>query len=317
MLEFDWIEQIKNRIQPNADVLLGIGDDAALVRVQNGMQLAISTDTFAQGSHFFLNTDAADIGYKALAVNLSDLAAMGATPRWFTLAMSLPDPQFDVPRMIDAMLGLAELHQITLIGGDTTKGALSLSITVIGEVPSGLALTRRGARVGDGIFVSGDLGRARAAVQRRYAQQPEIPSFAERLDRPIARVALGIALRGVVSACIDVSDGLLSDLAHICQQSQVSADVHVERMPVDSTLFAHEPTTAIDLALLGGDDYELCFTAPLTQSDAIQRIATALNVPIACIGHVTARASCDTQAFLGNQRYLPSLRPFAHFAEKD
>jgi thiamine-monophosphate kinase len=313
MLEFDWIEQIKNRINPRADVLLGIGDDAALVKPANGMSLAISSDTFALGSHFFLGTDPADIGYKALAVNLSDLAAMAATPRWFTLAMSLPDANFDVLRMIDGMLALADQHQIALIGGDTTKGALSISITVIGEVSPGMALTRRAARVGDGVFVSGDLGRARAAVERRYAKQPGIAAFAERLDRPTARVELALALRSIAHSCIDVSDGLLPDLTHLCRQSQVSATVHVEQLPLHPTLLEHEPL-AIDLALLGGDDYELCFTAPTTQADVIQKIAVEHGVAITCIGEIFARQDSDVQVFRADQPYIARLSAFEHFA---
>ena len=264
MAEFDLIAAIHARAAVRDDVVLGIGDDAALLQPPAGMQLAVSMDTLNAGVHFPDGTAAADIGWKALAVNLSDLAAMGAAPAWCTLSLSLPraDAAF-VDGFLDGFLSLARQHGVALVGGDTTRGPLSISVTVHGFVPPGQALRRDGARVGDEVWVSGPLGDAAGALAQWQAGGEIHPALRQGLDRPTPRVALGLALRGLASACIDVSDGLLADLGHVCAASRVGARVELARVPTSDALRAAFNGDAMHLLqATGGDDYALCFTAP-------------------------------------------------------
>jgi thiamine-monophosphate kinase len=254
------------------DVRLGIGDDAALLAMPAGHILAVSTDTLVAGVHFPKSTRAFDIGWKSLAVNLSDLAAMGATPAWATLALTLPDADAQwVGQFADGFAALAGEFKLALVGGDTTRGPLSVTVTVHGFVPDGAALLRSGARAGDGVYVTGTLGDAAAGL-RILAQGEGAPGndrpttsrtiLIERLDRPTPRVAQGLALRGRASACIDISDGLVADLGHVCAASGVGAEIDVESLPASSALFGLcDAPTRHALQLAGGDDYELCFTA--------------------------------------------------------
>jgi thiamine-monophosphate kinase len=274
-MEFRLIDRIRERTaQGREDVRLGIGDDAALVAPPAGQELAIAIDTMVEGVHFPQGTAPADIGWKSLAVNLSDLAAMGATPAWALLALTLPrQPAEQVQSFVDGyaegFAQLAQAYRLALIGGDTTRGMLTASVAVHGFVPPGQALTRSGARAGDVVLVTGTLGDAAAGLRllRAGARVAEGDGRAayliERLHRPTPRVQAGLALRGRATACIDVSDGLLADLGHICEGSALGAEIDASLLPRSSMLLgAFDETVTRDLALSGGDDYELCFTVP-------------------------------------------------------
>jgi len=280
--EFELIALIRDRCAvAREDVRLGIGDDAALLAVPAGHLLAVSTDTLVAGVHFPIATHAADIGWKALAVNLSDLAAMGATPAWATLALTLPEADARwVEQFADGFAALAGEFKLALVGGDTTQGPLSITVTVHGFVPVDGALLRSGARVGDGIFVTGTPGDAAAGLRclDRNAAAAELLSapvglreaLTARLNRPVPRVAQGLALRGRATACIDVSDGLVADLGHICAASGVGAQLDADALPASSALLGlFDPATRRAFQLNGGDDYELCFTAPDQDAGAL------------------------------------------------
>jgi thiamine-monophosphate kinase len=310
MGEFDLIKRYfkapARAMRLNEAVALGIGDDCALLQPAAGMQLAISSDMLVEGRHFFADVDPFTLGHKALAVNLSDLAACGAKPLAFTLALSLlkVDEAWLAP-FSRGLLALAEEHNCTLIGGDTTKGPLNICITVFGEVPKQQALLRNGAQVGDDIYVSGTLGDARLALEAmRGTLTLSTEAFASaktRLEMPTPRVSLGMALRGIASSAIDVSDGLLGDLGHILEQSRVGAVIdasviqHLNAINFIAIEKINTPANAIfnhklPLAyiLSGGDDYELAFTAPLSQRQAVQAAALASKTPVTRIGQVEA-----------------------------
>ncbi len=274
-MEFRLIDRIRERTaQGREDVHLGIGDDAALVAPPPGQEIAIAIDTLVEGVHFPPGTAPADIGWKSLAVNLSDLAAMGASPAWALLALTLPmqapeQVRHFVDGFAEGFASLAQPHRLALIGGDTTRGPLSVSVAVHGFVPPGKALTRSGARAGDVVLVTGTLGDAAAGLQllQQGARIDEGDGRAayliERLNRPTPRLAAGLALRERASACIDISDGLLADLGHICEASGLGAEIDAALLPRSSMLLgAFDDIAARDFALSGGDDYELCFTVP-------------------------------------------------------
>ncbi len=272
--------------------LLGVGDDAALIRVRRGQVLAISADMLVEGRHFFKGTDPQALGHKTLAVNLSDMAAMGAVPRWATLALALPkaDARW-LAAFTRGFMRLARAHGVDLIGGDTTRGSLNLCVQIMGEVPAGKALRRDGACAGDDVWVSGTLGDAALAVAARRnkikitAQQ--LSAASRRLDRPTPRVALGAALRGIAGSAIDISDGLLADLGHICERSRVSAAIEWEALPRSTLMRAYAGHAVARGALLsGGDDYELCFTAPPRQHAAVTRAAARVRVAVTRIGRI-------------------------------
>lgn len=294
-MEFDLIDRIRARAAARADVRLGIGDDAALLQVPPGQLLASSTDTLNVGVHFPPETGAAEIGWKALAVNLSDLAAMGAEPAWCTLSLSLPLPDAAwLDRFLDGFLALAEAHGIALVGGDTTRGPLSVCVGVQGFVPADVALRRDAARVGDEIWVTGTLGDAAAALVQWRARAPIDASLRARLDRPTPRVAAGLALRGLAHACIDVSDGLKADLGHVLHASGVGARLDLQRLPTSPALAAGFARDArLDLQLGGGDDYELCFTAAPAQRAAIARVLAACGTEACVIGDITGRPGLE------------------------
>ena len=293
--EFDLIQRYFTHPSQRDDVLLGVGDDAALLKVPEGMELAISVDMLVAGRHFPEQTPAAAIGYKALAVNLSDMAAMGAEPAWATLALSLPEAsEAFVAALAEGFMGLAAQHHVALIGGDTVRGPLCLSVQMHGLLPAGQALTRAGAKPGDGVFVSGSLGDAGAGLallQGGLSCPDEAAAILrKRLNYPTPRVALGIALRGKASAAIDISDGLAADLGHVLARSGCGAELELGLLPISAALqqAVPDPRQQWQLALQAGDDYELCFTAPpeywaeLEQDGwpcAIQRIGTILPDP--------------------------------------
>lgn len=297
-MEFDLIARHFTRATPGA--VLGVGDDCALLAPTPGMQLAVSSDMLLEGRHFSPQDSPAGIGHKSLAVNLSDLAAMGATPRWATLSIALPEAnEAWLTAFARGFFRMADQHGIELVGGDTTRGALTISITVIGEVPPGQALRRDGARVGDDIWVSGVLGSAALALAYRqgrlFMEQIDAAKVLPALYLPTPRVALGIALRGIASSAIDISDGLLGDLGHILARSQVDPTVigariefaSVPTLPV-AQAYLHE-SVARDCVLAGGDDYELCFTAPVAHRDAVWAAAATAGVTVSRIGCITAQ----------------------------
>ena len=324
MGEFDLIARYFTR--PVRRAALGVGDDCALLSVTPGMQLAVSSDMLVEGRHFFADVDPAHLGHKALAVNLSDLAACGARPLAFTLALALP--RVDAPWLqafADGLLRLADAHQCELVGGDTTQGPLNLCVTVFGEVPTGQALLRSGARVGDDIYVSGTPGEARLALDAlrgRLALPPAaLQQLRPRLEQPTPRVALGLALRGVASSAIDVSDGLLGDLGHILKASGVGACVDAT---VATNLLAasaqqagaaadFDAQTLMQCALAGGDDYELVFTAPPAQQAAVQAAAQASGTRATRIGRVEPAPGLRVVDSQG-QPVAQHFASFDHFA---
>lgn len=315
MFEFDLIDNIRRRATARGDVILGIGDDAAIVQVPTGKQLVIATDTINRGIHFPDNTAPADIGWKSLAVNLSDLASMGAEPAWCTLSLSLPTGDAVwVDAFLDGFLELAVLHRVALIGGDTTRGPLSVSVTVHGFVEPGRALLRSGARDGDDVWVTGTLGEATAALTQWQAGAIVDPVLRMRLDRPVPRLAAAARIAPIAHACIDVSDGLLADLQHICVASGVGAEVELDALPaLPELVTAFESQRRQAIQATGGDDYELCFTAPSSSRDEIARIAIETDTPITRIGRIMAGQG--TRALRGDgSEWLPPSAGFVHFA---
>lgn len=297
--EFELIAQYFHR--PVQRAVLGVGDDCALLAPKPGMQLAISSDMLLQGRHFFADVDPRTLGHKALAVNLSDLAATGAQPLAFTLALALPsvDARW-LQGFSEGMFALADAHGCELVGGDTTQGPLNICITVLGEVPAGQALLRSGAQPGDDIYVSGHLGDARLALEALLGQV-QLPPAAlaaarQRLESPSPRVALGMALRGIASSALDLSDGLAGDLGHILQASGVGAELQADQVLACMAATAGAPGAALNLpidlqlqcCLAGGDDYELCFTAAADRRDAVQQASLAAQTPVQRIGRITA-----------------------------
>lgn len=289
--EFDLIREYFTR--PAKRTVLGVGDDAALIRVTDGNELAISTDLLLAERHFFNDVDPESLGHKALAVNLSDLAAMGATPRWALLSLALPEANAPwLERFSAGWHALAEAHGVSLIGGDTTRGPLAISVTIMGEVARGQALRRAGAKAGDEIWVSGTLGDAALALaylQRRIVISPHAAaSVLPRLHRPTPRVKLGQKLLELAHSAIDISDGLLADLGHVLQASGVGAEIQIDAVPLSETLRAYwQDDVARHAALAGGDDYELCFTAKPAQHAAIMQLGKRLKIPLSCIGKIT------------------------------
>jgi thiamine-monophosphate kinase len=291
--EFELIRRFFTYRAPGA--VLGVGDDAALVRARPGMEIAVSTDMLVAGRHFLTDTDPVLLGHKALAVNLSDMAAMGATPRWVTLSLALPRAEAGwLAGFARGFMRLARKHAVDLIGGDTTRGPLNICVQIMGEVPAGQALRRDGARDADDVWVSGTLGDAALAVAASKGHVRLDPQtwarIARRLDQPTARVALGIALRRIANSAIDVSDGLIADLGHICERSRLAAQVELERLPLSAVMRRVPDRAARRSALLaGGDDYELCFTAPGTRARDVERAARSAGVRVTRIGRMLAR----------------------------
>lgn len=289
--EFDLIRDYFTR--PARRTVLGVGDDAALIRVAPGHELAISTDMLLAERHFLTDDPPETLGHKALAVNLSDLAAMGATPRWCLLSLALPAAD---TLWLDAFaagwFALAEQHAVSLIGGDTTRGPLAFSVTILGEVARGNALLRSGAKVKDEIWVSGQLGDAALALahqqNRLQLNDEELACVLPRLHTPTPRVKLGQKLLGLAHSAIDISDGLLADLGHILTMSGVGAELHYEALPTSATLKPHLAHSIARAALLGGgDDYELCFTAPAAKHEEIVRVGRSARVQLSCVGTTT------------------------------
>ena len=317
MSEFSLIQKYFTRATPSA--VLGVGDDAALIRVSTGMELAISTDMLVSGTHFFPDADPYMLGYKALAVNISDMAAMGAQPRWATLAIALPaEDEVWLERFSAGFFELADKYQVELIGGDTTHGPLNLSVTIMGEVPPGKALRRDGAQAGDEVWVSGNLGDAALALAHMQGKlkldAASFTAIAPALHRPIPRVALGIALRGIAHSAIDISDGLLADLGHILERSGVAVEIQFDKLPVSVYLQPYlAQVLGMKCLLAGGDDYELCFTAPVESHVKIENLSARLDLPLSCIGKIVAGSGCKVQAADGSVMTIKETG-YDHFA---
>ncbi|GAB3377047.1 thiamine-phosphate kinase [Spongiibacter taiwanensis] len=319
--EFELIERFFRRgvnasrpASAPSTVSLGIGDDCAILTPPPGEQLLISVDTLVEGVHFPKAFHPADLARRALAVCVSDLAACGAQPAAYTLALTLPEvseawlaPFAEALHQAGADFGMA------LIGGDTTKGPLTLSFQVMGFAPAGAALLRSGAEVGDNIYVSGYLGEARAALN--WLDQPQLnghqAQLMQRYLAPQPRLALGLALRGVASAAVDISDGLAADLGHILAASQVGATLHSERLPVSPALRGEAGEQALEYALGGGDDYELCFTAPPPHHEQVLAISQTIGLPIHLVGHIEADSGLRCLNDNGQLRSLPG--GYQHF----
>ncbi|ABB73322.1 thiamine-phosphate kinase [Nitrosospira multiformis ATCC 25196] len=302
--EFDIIRSFFTRSAPAT--VLGIGDDAALIRPAPGMELAISSDMLVSGRHFFEDVDPYKLGHKSLAVNLSDMAAMGARPRWATLSLALPESvvQKDeswLRAFADGFFALAHVHRVDLIGGDTTNGPLNICVTIIGEAPEGKALRRSGARAGDDIWVSGYLGDAALAlayqkkkimpkpgeVEAAELEAAELEFLMAALEMPIPRVELGQRLIGLAHSAIDISDGLLADLGHILECSRVAAVVRIDRILRSAAMEKHFPhPLAIECLLAGGDDYELCFTVPKSERIKVELLSREEGIPLTRIGSI-------------------------------
>lgn len=316
--EFDLIAQYFTRpVRPGSRAALGVGDDCALLKPSPGMQLAISTDMLVEGRHFFPHADPAKLGHKCLAVNLSDLAAMGAKPLAFTLAFSLPAARADwLAAFSQGMFALADQHDCELIGGDTTKGPLNICITIFGEVSSGHALRRDAARTSDDIWVSGTLGDARLALAGCWNEieldAATQAAAAERMHMPTPRVALGLALYGIAHAAIDISDGLIGDLGHILQRSNVGATLNADVLPSGPMLTQQATDLRRRFTLAGGDDYELCFTAPVAKRDAVLAAARAAATTVTRIGSIEAAPGLRLTDSDGAPLHL-HLSSFDHF----
>ena len=324
MGEFELIARHFKR--PVRRAALGVGDDCALLSPRPGMQLAVSSDMLVEGRHFFPDVDPEALGHKALAVNLSDLAACGAEPLAFTLALALPHADDAwLAAFAKGLFALADAHGCELVGGDTTRGPLNICITVFGEVPTGQALLRSGAKVGDDIYVSGHLGDARLALealQGHIALPPEALAAARlRLEQPTPRVALGLALRGVASSALDVSDGLLGDLGHILRASGTGACIDTSKTMnlIAASAYSISTRGQIDTELLhqctlaGGDDYELAFTAPVARRAAVAAAAQASGTPVTRIGRIEAEPGLRLVDALG-QPVARRYASFDHFA---
>ena len=314
-MEFDLIARIRERAASRADVIVGIGDDAAILSVPSGKRLVVAMDTLNAGVHFPDDTAPAEIGWKALAVNLSDLAAMGATPAWCTLSLSLPQADAGwLEGFLDGFLARAGQHGVALVGGDTTRGPLSICVTAHGFVDARGALLRSGACAGDDLWITGTLGDAAGALRQWQAGKAIDSALRARLDRPTPRLAAGRALAGIAHACIDVSDGLLADLGHVCRASRVGAEVDVDALPSsDALLAAFDRASRRELQTAGGDDYELCFTAPKTARLAVADAMHACDVPATRIGRIAADMGKILLRDAAGAEWLPPRTGYVHF----
>jgi thiamine-monophosphate kinase len=302
--EFDIIQRYFSR--PARHALLGVGDDAALLMPEAGAALAVSTDMLLEGRHFAKGAAPRALGHKSLAVNLSDMAATGATPRWATLAIALPSADETwIAAFAEGFYALAERFEVDLVGGDTTRGPLTICVAILGEVPAGLAHTRGGARPGDDIWVSGELGGAALALER-----PGIAAAAQRLHQPEPRVDLGERLRGIASAAIDVSDGFAQDLGHILERSGVGALVHyalLPKFPCDDRALQQR------CVLSGGDDYELLFTAPQSARGEVEALSAPLRLALTRVGSIQP-GEAKLQMLDAQGKPMAVARGFDHFA---
>ena len=323
MSEFELINQyFKSTTVQRDDVLLGIGDDCAILSTPPGKQLAVSTDTLISGVHFPINTSAEDIGYKSLAVNLSDLAAMGAVPAWVSLAISLPDADENwVSAFMQGFNQIAKMHNVALIGGDTTRGPLSITVSVTGFVDIERTLKRSNAKVGDVIFVTGNLGDARLGLESllgnvSITDEDSMSYFLNCLNRPEPKISVGQLLTSYPVAAIDLSDGLLADLNHICKASSTGAVVQLEKIPLSEHLInTLENKPNWSMICNAGDDYELCFTCPPNFIDDLLFDLNKHGVNAFPIGEIDN--TCEISCFLNGEEYLNLGSGYNHFTNKN
>ncbi len=292
--EFELIsEYFSNQTSVREDVLLGVGDDCALLQTPAGMELAVTSDTLVEGIHFQKGTDPEALGHKSLAVNLSDLAAMGAEPAWVTLALTLPQTDQEwLKAFSHGFSSLAAKYNVALVGGDTTRGPLSITVTAHGFVKPGAALRRSGARVGDLIFITGSLGDAALVLLHRqggYSVDSGLAALEQRLDRPQPRLVAGCSLVGIASSAIDISDGLVSDLGHICEMSGVGARLLLDQIPISPYVEGYlQQGGDWSTVIAGGDDYELCFTVPSEKIGLLDQIGPDLDCDLTQIGEIVS-----------------------------
>ncbi|MDT9587223.1 MAG: thiamine-phosphate kinase [Candidatus Arsenophonus melophagi] len=321
--EFDIIIRYFNRQQQDRhDVNIGIGDDCALITMPKKQQLAITTDTLVSGIHFLDSISPEDLAYKSLAVNLSDLAAMGAEPAWVSLALTLPKINEDwLERFSSSLFEQLSYYKIQLIGGDTTRGPMSITYTSHGLVPIGKAVSRSGARNGDLIYVTGTLGDSAAGLAilqlRLIVDNEKDRNFLiNRHLRPQPRIFQGKALHHLVSSAIDISDGLISDLGHILEMSGCGAQIKLDFLPLSSSLLRQAtPDQALTWALSGGEDYELCFTAPEINCSAVESVLAPFGIGFHCIGQIRPKSE-GIRYFHGNHEVLPNVTGFDHFIDR-
>ncbi len=313
LTEFGAIEEYFAGLTPDAPgVLLSVGDDAALLAPNSDSHLVVSTDSLVSGVHFFPDADPVDIGYKALVVNLSDMAAMAAVPRWFTLALTLSETEMSHQWLRGFASGLAQPareYDVALVGGDLSKGPLAVTIQIIGQCPKGREIRRSGANVGDQIYVSGSLGGAAYALEMINSGRTPPANFQRRLLQPVPRVELGKSLRGVASAMIDISDGLLADLGHLLDASSVGARVDIDAIPFDPHMeLESDSARKWRFILSGGDDYELCFTVPADRLQELDRIGQ----PVYPVGMTTAEKGLLCLRKDGDE-FIPEITGYSHF----
>jgi thiamine-monophosphate kinase len=320
--EFELIRRffVRGDSAPKPGVLLGIGDDAALLDVPQGADLVVSVDTIVAGRHFPEGADARSIGHRALAVNLSDMAAMGAMPAWATLALTMPSADSEwLQKFAAGFLDLADAHSVALVGGDTTRGALTVSVQILGLVPHGSALRRGGGAAGNILAVSGTLGDAAAGLAFLQAPPaaklpPEAAALIQRFDYPAPRVQLGLAARGIATAAMDLSDGLIGDLPKLADACGLAAHVCIEALPLSMAMRnCVSLGQARDWALAGGDDYELLFAVPANRFPALQGAADQLNLTLTPIGELHAGAGVTWS--LNGEEFTPRLSGYDHFAQ--
>ena len=320
MGEFDLIKRYFSRKSLQNDVILSVGDDCAITSIPAGYQLAITTDTLVEGTHFLPSISPADLAYKSVAVNLSDLAAMGATPTWMSLALTLPEiKEAWLAEFSQSLFAILDRYGVSLIGGDTTKGPLSITLTAQGFLPENQGLFRHQAKVGDWIFVSGFLGDSAAGLdlllQNRKIENESDRYLIQRHLRPTPRVELGLALRSFSCCSLDISDGLLADLGHILERSQVGAEIYLENLPLSRHLCTqYEQTQAEKFALTGGEDYELCFTVSEEKREEMEQVLRSQGIKVTCIGQILPATSGLNLLKNGKKMALPTHIGFDHFS---
>ena len=320
MGEFDLIKRYFSRKSLQNDVSLSVGDDCAITSIPSGYQLAITTDTLVESTHFLPSISPADLAYKSVAVNLSDLAAMGATPTWMSLALTLPEiKEAWLAEFSQSLFAILDRYGVSLIGGDTTKGPLSITLTAQGFLPENQGLFRHQAKVGDWIFVSGFLGDSAAGLdlllQNRKIENESDRYFIQCHLHPTPRVELGLALRAFSCCALDISDGLLADLEHILERSQVGAEIYLENLPLSHHLCTqYEQTQAEKFALTGGEDYELCFTVSEEKRKEMEQVLRSQGIKVTCIGQILPATSGLNLLKNGKKIALPTHIGFDHFS---
>ena len=320
MGEFDLIKRYFSRKSLQNDVILSVGDDCAITSIPTGYQLAITTDTLVEGTHFLPSISPTDLAYKSVAVNLSDLAAMGATPAWVSLALTLPEIKEEwLAEFSQSLFAILDRYGVSLIGGDTTKGPLSITLTAQGFLPENQGLFRHQAKAGDWIFVSGFLGDSAAGLdlllQNCKIENESDRYFIQRHLHPTPRVELGLALRAFSCCALDISDGLLADLEHILERSQVGAEIYLENLPLSHHLCTqYEQTQAEKFALTGGEDYELCFTVSEEKRKEMEQVLRSQGIKVTCIGQILPATSGLNLLKNGKKIALPTHIGFDHFS---